>query len=253
MTADTGTGPMPIQPGPVDWSTPTLIGMKAATGAPELPEPEPEPEADSPPEPVPVFTSVPVAAVPVRRRPRAQYQPGHFPSWHDQLLERAADAAVVASPIPLRVVDVGCGDGRLLAELILRVPSAELYIGVDPRPDAVSPALRATEPRLSVVQAAAEALPLPDASFDLVVAMLSLGVWLDQRAGVAELARIVSDNGKVVIVEAKKAQPSGRNRVRGVKGISELLESAGLVVEQVETLHRSAMQMPLAHALVASP
>ena len=70
------------------------------------------------------------------------------------------------------ILDVGCGDARLLTELILRIADAELYVGLDPRRDAVPAHVRANEPRLSVVRAAAEALPLPDASFDLVLASM---------------------------------------------------------------------------------
>ena len=103
------------------------------------------------------------------------------------------------------------------------------------------------------MRAAAEALPLTDASFDLVIASLSLTLWADQRAGAAELARVVSDNGKVVVVELRKAQVTGRNRVHGVKETTALLEAAGLGVERVETVHRSAVGAPLAHAFIASP
>jgi ubiquinone/menaquinone biosynthesis C-methylase UbiE len=141
----------------------------------------------------------------------------------------------------------------LLAELILRVPYAELYVGLDPRPDAISEQLRAQEPRLSFVRGAAEALPLPDASFDLVLASLSFGLWLDQKTGLAELARVVSDNGKVIVVEPKRPQTSGRHRVHGVKGITALLESVGLGIERVQTVHRSVTGVSLAHAFIAFP
>lgn len=200
---------------------------------------------------MPRFTSVPVSRAPMTRRPHSEYALGSVPAWRDKLLERAADVAVAAMPIPLRVLDVGCGDARLLSELILRVPYAELYVGVDPRPDAVPEDVRAQEPRLSVVRGAAEALPFADASFDLVLATLSLGVWLDQKAGAAELARVVSDNGKVIVVETKHS--AARNRPHSVKDITALLESAGLGIERVENVHRSPIGVSLAHAFIAFP
>jgi SAM-dependent methyltransferase len=231
--------------------------------APQEPEPESEPEAltetEAPQEPEPVpdrtpmFPGASAFRAPVSRRPRSTYPTGKAPAWREKLIERIADVAVATMPLPLRVLDVGCGDGQLLAELILRVPYAELYVGLDPRTDAVSEELRAREPRLSVVRGAAEALPLPDASFDLVLATLSLGLWLDQKAGAAELARVVSDNGRVIVVEAKKTQTSGRHRAHSVKDITKLLESVGLEVERVENVHRSPVGVSLAHAFIAFP
>lgn len=169
------------------------------------------------------------------------YERGAAPRWHAQLVERAADVAVAAMPIALRVLDIGCGDGQLLGELVVRAPYADAYIGLDPVADAVSVARRSSDLRISFVRGAAEALPFADGSFDLVVAVMSLRYWTDQRAGIAELARVVSDTGTVVIVDA----PDRR--------ILDLLAEAGLPVGATETLHRSPLMRPIARAFMASP
>jgi len=155
------------------------------------------------------------------------------------------------------VVDLGSGSGMDSFIAALKVQPAGRVIGID-MTDAMLAKARANAAlvgatNLELRQAAAEALPVPDASFDLVLASLSLTLWLDQAAGAAELARVVSDNGKVVVVETKAPQLSGRKRVHGVKDMRRLLESAGLEVERVETLHRSPVGVSLAHAFIASP
>jgi ubiquinone/menaquinone biosynthesis C-methylase UbiE len=118
-----------------------------------------------------------------------------------------------------------------------------MYVGLDPLPGVISDARRASDPRLSLVRGAAEALPFPDACFDLVIATMSVRYWLDQSAGVAELARVVSDTGKVVVVEATNT--AGR--------IAELLEAAGLTVERTETVSRSRLGLAQARAFIAVP
>ena len=183
------------------------------------------------------------------RRARVNYQQGTVPDGHQALVEHAADVAVAAMPIPLRVLDVGCGAGALLAEMILRVPYAEAYVGVDPLPDLVPDELRDSDPRLGVIRAAAEALPFPDASFDLVIAMWSLEYWQDQRAGLAELSRVVGQHGKIVLVEPT----SGEGRVHGPKDIARMLETAGVRLERTETVGRSRFGLASARAYVAAP
>jgi hypothetical protein len=79
-----------------------------------------------------------------------------------------------------------------------------------------------------------------------------MAFWIDQRAGAAELARILTDNGKVIIVESIKGQARGRRRARGVKQITELLASVDLHVEDTDVLRRSVLLRPLARAFICS-
>jgi SAM-dependent methyltransferase len=99
-----------------------------------------------------------------------------------------------------RVLDVGCGTGRLLRAARPCYPAAEL-VGVDLAGRMVASAIAATPSRLAVryVQAQAERLPFPDASFDLVFATMSLRHWADLPAGIAEAARVLSPPGMIVL------------------------------------------------------
>lgn len=53
--------------------------------------------------------------------------------------------------------------------------------------------------RISFREAVAEHLPFEAGSFDLVVAVLSFDHWSDQRAGLAECARVVREGGCLVV------------------------------------------------------
>lgn len=48
-----------------------------------------------------------------------------------ELAERTADAALAAMPVPLRILDIGCGYGELLREFVARVPYCRAYVGLD--------------------------------------------------------------------------------------------------------------------------
>jgi SAM-dependent methyltransferase len=219
------------------------------------PEPEPEPERlhQLRPPPPPARTSTPPPPPMRPSRARIAYDRGSVGDDHAKLVEQAADVAVAAMPIPLRVLDVGCGDGKLLAELILRVPYAELYVGVDPIPGVMPDVQLDSDPRLCLVRAAAESLPFPDSCFDLVITTMSFAYWKDQRKGIAELGRVVARTGKVVLVEPTGGDAKGKGRLHGEKDISYVLERAGLELEHTETVGRSRMGKAQARAFIAIP
>jgi SAM-dependent methyltransferase len=94
-----------------------------------------------------------------------------------------------------RVLDVGCGPGALVAELIGRVAPASVS-AVDPSESFVT-AIRERHPDVEVQKAAAEELPFPDASFDAALAQLVVHFMTDPIAGLAEMARVTRNAGIV--------------------------------------------------------
>lgn len=100
---------------------------------------------------------------------------------------------------PESILDVGCGTGRLLRKAKERWPDARL-LGIDPAEGMVEKA-RQMVPSATFYVGMAEALPLPDASVDLVVSTSSFHHWQNQAKGVQEIARVLRPNGKCVIAD----------------------------------------------------
>ena len=87
-----------------------------------------------------------------------------------------------------RVLDVGCGPGALTAELVRRQGTARVS-AVDPSPSFVA-AVRERLPGVDARLAAAEQLPFPDGSFEVVLAQLVVHFMADPVAGLREMGRV---------------------------------------------------------------
>jgi SAM-dependent methyltransferase len=92
-------------------------------------------------------------------------------------------------------VDLGCGEGRLGRELL---ELGYQVVGIEQSPTLAAAAASA-EPNLPVIHCDAVALPLGDASVDLVVACMSLIDMDDFATAVAESARVLVPGGHFCI------------------------------------------------------
>jgi ubiquinone/menaquinone biosynthesis C-methylase UbiE len=110
--------------------------------------------------------------------------------------------AVQLLPHPRRILDVGCGTGRLLRRARQCYPTAEL-VGVDLAGQMVATASVVTPTRLAVGYAhgRVECLPFTDEVFDLIFTTLSLRHWTDRPAGIAEIGRVLTPGGVVVLAD----------------------------------------------------
>lgn len=156
----------------------------------------------------------------------------------DPVQRAALDAARRELPRPGRVLDVGCGTGRLLRRAAAVFPAAEL-VGVDAAPEMVRQA-EASVPagaRSRFARATAEDLPFADASFDLVVSTMSFHHWSDQRAGLRQVHRVLTPGGLMALTDGFAVgrvlrlafRAAGRRgRVHTPAELDEMLAAAGL-------------------------
>jgi SAM-dependent methyltransferase len=114
--------------------------------------------------------------------------PGHDAYW----VYRDAFFALVPEP-GVATLEVGCGEGRVTRDLIAR---GHRVTALDASPTLLRAAADA-ESAGRYVEGRAEALPFPDASFDLVVAYNSLMDVADMEASVDEAARVLVPGGRL--------------------------------------------------------
>jgi SAM-dependent methyltransferase len=129
---------------------------------------------------------------------RAWAHPGLL--WGVFAIPEAEIRALPESFDGLDVVELGCGTayfGSWLARRGARVT------GVDPTPAQLATARRMIEQtgiELELVEAPGEAVPLPDASFDLAVSEYGASLWADPRRWIPEAARLLRPGGLLVFL-----------------------------------------------------
>ncbi len=103
---------------------------------------------------------------------------------------RAAVRWAIEPALGPRVLDLGAGTGKLTATLVAL--GAEV-VAVEPDP-AMLTELRRALPGVRALAGTAEAIPLPDASVDVVLAGNAMH-WFDMAVAGPEIARVLTPNG----------------------------------------------------------
>lgn len=107
---------------------------------------------------------------------------------------------------PAQVLDLGCGDGSLLDELVRRGHEAT---GADMSPDELAVARRRLGGRARLVETRAQELPFDDASFDVVLSHMALMLMDDLERVLDEIGRVLRPGGTVAVVIARKRSVEG--------------------------------------------
>ncbi len=172
----------------------------------------------------------------------SDWAPTYDRHWMQRLLfapvQRVVlDTAAAQVSAPRAILDVGCGTGRLLHAAHERFPAARAE-GVDAAEGMVTEARRAAG-RGSAFHfqvAVAEALPFPDASFDVVMSTVTFHHWSDQARGVAEVRRVLTREGRWILADfiaSGVASLFARGRMPERRRLDAMLDAAGLrVVER---------------------
>jgi ubiquinone/menaquinone biosynthesis C-methylase UbiE len=145
-----------------------------------------------------------------------------------------------------RVLDVGCGTGALLAELLKKRSNLELH-GIDPSGAMLEVARQKCGSGVVFQQGNAEALPYPDHTFDLLVSVSAFHFFVDHGKAVSEIRRVLRPSGRYVITAWCADYPAMRlyarwlrfrgsslTRLHRLSELRNLLEAKGLAVERAE-------------------
>jgi SAM-dependent methyltransferase len=114
------------------------------------------------------------------------------------VMEEPAALAAIGDPVGLRVIDLGCGDGRLGRSLLRS--GAESYLGVDGSRKMVERArqnLRGTDGRAELRDL--EDFDAPPASADLVTSRLAMHYLEDLAPVLAAVSRALRPGGRFVM------------------------------------------------------
>lgn len=173
---------------------------------------------------------------------------GHFP-----LTAYTLDAIDLTDKETL--LDIGCGGGRTVSELLRRAPRARVC-GMDYAPAAVrvateynAAAIRAG--RCDICQGDARDLPYRDEVFAVVTAIETLYFWPEPKRCFAEVARVLKPGGYFLIGMESGSETAMNIFTSLIKGmvyyrpedIRRLAKTGGLDVERIETNPKASVQL----------
>jgi ubiquinone/menaquinone biosynthesis C-methylase UbiE len=162
-------------------------------------------------------------------------------------IQRAVSATLASRLASGKLLDIGTGTGRLLELLGQERPQLALF-GLD-RSAGMLNAARQARAQLNLVRGAAEALPFPNESFDVVTSTLSFHHWSDQPEALSEVRRVLRPGGAFALADVsiddlprwEPVRVVARHMVAHGLPLNErhrLLEGAGLqVVDERRAFH----------------
>lgn len=97
-----------------------------------------------------------------------------------------------------KVLDIGCGNGRLSLEVLNRTGARQL-IGIDLDEKAIAKAKLINDKRLSFFVSDASNLSFENESFDIIFCNIAFQQFLDKEKAIHEMNRVLRNGGEVII------------------------------------------------------
>jgi ubiquinone/menaquinone biosynthesis C-methylase UbiE len=175
----------------------------------------------------------------------------------DRVHKHALRTAVGSLP-NARVIDFGCGTGRLSAWLVAHGATVE---GVDVTPAMidVARARRLEHARFTILSG--PQLPFDDRTFDLAISAYVLQYYVREPAVAAELWRVIRPHGRLIAVEQVAEDDIGRGGT--LSEYEDMLHAAGFSIVEARSIrasdsrvvgyvqrHRALSRLPLLPQLV---
>ena len=108
----------------------------------------------------------------------------------------------------LSVLEVGCGDGHLLAMLPKYLPSVQLF-GIDLTAGMLQQARECVGPETNLIQADGQQLPFAPGCFDLVVCAHAFHHFPDQSQALREMRRVLRPGGVACVLDGDRDDAFG--------------------------------------------
>jgi ubiquinone/menaquinone biosynthesis C-methylase UbiE len=132
-----------------------------------------------------------------------------------------------------RFLDLGCGLGAALEHADA---TGAATVGIDPSPAMVERAARRV-PGAEVREGSAESIPFEDDRFTAALAVSTFHHWADPEAGLAEVRRVLSPGGRLLIFERKLKKSSGHGiDSTGADRVAQMLTGHGYNTAEVGTI-----------------
>jgi len=141
-----------------------------------------------------------------------------------------------------RVLDIGCGDGKLSLEVIKRTKAREL-IGIDADKSEIDKAKLIKDTRASFYVSDASNLPFEDESFDAIFCNIAFQQFKEKEKALQEMYRVLKNKGEVIInfIEEKSEVLQAMTKIlKGSFNIDINKKSSKIYWQEFEELAKKA-------------